>query len=280
MVDGWSCPGCETPDQMLGGIAGSAAVRNVVRTATREGTRELSTTEPGASDGAANVHSDSGAAGSGGSRDAAADAPRDSARSIDGAVDSGAGGDASVDASQGSACPGATIPGPLPAVFNCSSRGSTCESAWWIWLAARLYVPLARTIKLKSDCLALLSCVGQLDFSCVLMSPPGGGIVLLLFGYLLLSRSQRFLCEAISSGRGNYRFRRGVEADSGSFYHPPSPPPGGSEVFGGGRVRHVLRLRVNLAARRAFQDPPGDSLFVALLLPASGAVTRKRTTRA
>jgi hypothetical protein len=111
----------------------------------------------------------------GGTKDAAADAARDGAHSTDGALDSGARVDASVDVGLVSACPGTTTPGPLPAGFNCVSRGSNCGSCLVGLAGGENVCASCSNDQAKSDCLALLQCIGQTNFSC-LLALPGGGV--------------------------------------------------------------------------------------------------------
>jgi hypothetical protein len=127
--------------------------------------------EAGISDGAADVHADGGGAGLGGSRDAATDAARDGAHNTDGALDSGASKDASVDMGAASACPGTTVPGPLPAIFNCTSRGQICGSCLTALGGGETVCASCSTDQSKSNCLALLECLAGEDFVCVVASP-------------------------------------------------------------------------------------------------------------
>jgi hypothetical protein len=153
--------------------------------------------EAGASDGAAGLHPDSGGAGSGGIGDAAADAPRDSARDTDGAADGGSSEDASVDAGQVNMCPGTTIPGPLPAVFNCTSRGENCGGCLEaLGGGGDTVCASCSTDQSMSNCLALLACLGSEDFSC--LSPGSGGI----FSPSPASGSIRCFCSSTSCSAG------------------------------------------------------------------------------
>jgi hypothetical protein len=131
--------------------------------------------EAGTSDGAADVHADSGGATSGGMGDSSADVARDGVRSTDGAEDGGAGGDASVDAGQVSTCPGTTTPGPLPPVFNCTSRGQNCGGCLEaLGGGGDTVCASCSTAQSMSNCLALLACLGTHDFTCI--SPAGVGV--------------------------------------------------------------------------------------------------------
>jgi hypothetical protein len=129
----------------------------------RDGGRDQGAQGPdaGASDGAAVVHPDSGARDSGAIRDAA----RDSAHNIDGALDSGANGDASADA-QVNACPSSTGPAPLPAFFNCSSRGQNCGGCLEALTGGDTVCASCSTDQSRSACQALLGCMATQQFAC------------------------------------------------------------------------------------------------------------------
>jgi hypothetical protein len=114
--------------------------------------------------------------------DAAVDTPQDSGHGSDGGAgedaradaDGGAGEDANVDAGQGNTCPGTTTPGPLPASFNCSSHGSTCGSCLDAEGGGETVCVSCTNDQSKSNCLALLQCLGSHDFGCLFTAPANG----------------------------------------------------------------------------------------------------------
>jgi hypothetical protein len=165
----------------IGGTAGSAGIGGTAGSTGIGGAAgNVADGGNGGVGGTAGRGPDGGTAGSsGGIRDAAADAPLDSghdAASLDAGQDndSGASKDAAVDAGQVNTCPGTTTPGPLPARFNCSSRGSNCGVCLEVVGGGDAVCASCTNDQSKSNCLALLQCIGSGDFRCVFTQPFGG----------------------------------------------------------------------------------------------------------
>ena len=159
----------------IGGTAGSAGVGGTAGRGPDGGATGVGGTAGRGPDGGATGVGgtagrgiDGGAAGSGGSRDAASDKPLDSGHDTGGGADSGAGNDADVsgDAAAGT-CPGTGASGPLPAFFNCSTNGQNCGLCLQALEGDETVCATCSTAQLKSNCLALLTCLGRRFFDCV-----------------------------------------------------------------------------------------------------------------
>jgi hypothetical protein len=127
---------------------------------------------PTAGGGAGGSGGDAGIGGAGGSSDAAADGPIDAGQ--------GAGGGAgSADAgSPAYACPGGTAQGPFPDNFQCITNPlpSTCDGCLGALSSGETVCASCKDDQSRSNCYALLSCMGPGLFGCVInSSPPGVG---------------------------------------------------------------------------------------------------------
>ncbi len=144
----------------IGGAAGSAGIGGAAGNVADGGTAGAG--------GTAGRGADAGAAGSGGTRDAASDTPLDDSHHTDGGEDSGASNDADVDGDAAAGtCPGTGASGALPPSFNCSTNGGNCGLCLQAIEGGETVCATCSTAQLKSNCQALLTCLGRVFFVCV-----------------------------------------------------------------------------------------------------------------